>query len=434
MGRRLGWLRRWRLLYTEEPAAQRRTGRVASLELPVGTRVEVRTGTFTVELKNGTTGRFKLDFVRGFVKKFDQTYDIEYLDGPYALDDPRAPPPGYPRRESMFDQTRLRRCAAATLKRVAPELVSRDDPLPMCPPLVSAALAATHLLCFAFSNTRPGPPILYYQLVGDFATCEDQRRQFWRLATYQFVHTSYFHVASNCVMLLLFGSPIEITHGHDRLLLLHQLGVVAGALLCGVGDSYDSVVGASGGTYALLGAHAANIYKDWDRLKDGVLNRRLRISFIGTLLAADVGTWHFTRKANISYAAHLGGAAMGLLLGVLVLRRRRARFHAVCLKKLKRPAFVAALALFCAYFGFGFAWYAFVWPPRPLTHAWYDHRRRKHRPCCIQILDCGLSPLRDLVCDISGHEFTIRTSHGVPLETCDALRAYRDATSRSVRG
>ncbi|KAJ1447253.1 peptidase S54, rhomboid domain-containing protein, partial [Pelagophyceae sp. CCMP2097] len=88
----------------------------------------------------------------------------------------------------------------------------------------------------------------------------------WRLASYQLVHVSWQHVLFNALIQVVFGAPIEVTHGSLALVAVYELGVVFGALACALTDTFDVVVGASGGTYALLGAHLSAIYKDWDRL------------------------------------------------------------------------------------------------------------------------------------------------------------------------
>lgn len=47
-------------------------------------------------------------------------------------------------------------------------------------------------------------------------------------------------------------------------MLLYNTGVAAGALTCGFTDVYRSVVGASGGTYTLIGIHYANVILNWN--------------------------------------------------------------------------------------------------------------------------------------------------------------------------
>ena len=82
------------------------------------------------------------------------------------------------------------------------------------------------------------------------------------------------------------GASPDKTNAPPSQVLVHGAGVVAGALACCVCDPYAVVVGASGGAYALMGAHVGAIFKDWDRLKHGVLDRNARLGIFLLLLCA----------------------------------------------------------------------------------------------------------------------------------------------------
>lgn len=276
------------------------------------------------------------------------------------------------------------------------------------------------------SGDAPGPRFLFYRLVGAWPRCGDLRGEVWRLWTYQFVHTSWLHLAANCFVQLLFGVPMEAVHGWRLVLLIYSAGVVAGPLVCAVCDAYAVVVGASGGAYALLGAHVGAIWKDWDRLATGThIPRGARLALFSSILLADVSQWYLTRQEDVSYSAHLGGGGTGLLLGVLVLRRRPTRRH--FFRRLRRPAFLCALIFYVFFLVFGISWYAATWPPRPASHAWYDNAKRSHRPCCFQVLECGEDPadFADLTCAKSSGSYVLEDFSARAYGTCGALRDYR---------
>lgn len=461
------WLSRLQLLYMERHLHRSRhqSARVAPLNVLLpGQKVEINIecGMRISVVRNGAIhwGRLRSSllakypkggFLRGKIVKqtADATYSVEYEDGPYAYEDTRAPPPGYERSCIDLDIHYVRllgkHCTLAEVPRSAIAVVA--EPATLYLPAACAILGLVHLTCFLTwrylsDARRPGPRSLYYELVSEFPRCKRQTSQVWRLASYQLVHVSLFHVTANWFMLLVFGSPIEITHGHLPLLLLYEAGVVSGALVCGWVDSYDAVVGSSGGTYALLGAHAASIFKDWDRLKRGLVNRRVRLSLFLLVVTADFVVWYITRPLRVSYAAHFGGAGAGLLLGVLVLRRRAARSQSKCISRLKRPAFLLALILFALFTTFSVVWYLLVFPPRPLSYAWYHKETgRKYRPCCIQLLDCKLHPSdfpRDLLrCDYDSSRRTFTLTRGPPprqvARTCDDLRDYQRSLMTAAR-
>ncbi|TKC38387.1 hypothetical protein EI555_013657, partial [Monodon monoceros] len=85
------------------------------------------------------------------------------------------------------------------------------------------------------------------------------RAQAWRYLTYIFMHAGIEHLGLNVVLQLLVGVPLEMVHGATRIALVYVAGVVAGSLAVSVADMTAPVVGSSGGVYALVSAHLANI-------------------------------------------------------------------------------------------------------------------------------------------------------------------------------
>jgi rhomboid-related protein 1/2/3 len=63
----------------------------------------------------------------------------------------------------------------------------------------------------------------------------------------------------NLVFQLLLGLPLEIVHKWWRLMIIYFCGVLGGSLAHSVTDYYVNLVGASGGCYAILGAHLASV-------------------------------------------------------------------------------------------------------------------------------------------------------------------------------
>lgn len=67
------------------------------------------------------------------------------------------------------------------------------------------------------------------------------------------------HLIINCLIQLLLGIPLEMVHGWWRVWITYLAGVLAGSLCTAITDPHTKLAGASGGVYALITAHIANI-------------------------------------------------------------------------------------------------------------------------------------------------------------------------------
>lgn len=151
--------------------------------------------------------------------------------------------------------------------------------------------------------------------------CEDLRPQVWRWFTYQFTHVGLPHVGMNCLLLVMMGVPLEGLHGWWRVGLMFNAGVFGGAMNYFLTDAHSFVVGCSGGCYALIGIHFADLIINWRDKKF----RYLTLTFLITMLGADIGNYLISGEKNISHAAHVGGAVAGLATGIILCRNLNRR-------------------------------------------------------------------------------------------------------------
>lgn len=98
---------------------------------------------------------------------------------------------------------------------------------------------------------------------------------FWFVFFYLF---RWFHLGFNLVVQLLVGLPLEMVHGSARIGCVYLAGVLAGSLGTSVFDPEVYLVGASGGVYALLAAHLANVMLNYNNMQYGII--RLAAIFI----------------------------------------------------------------------------------------------------------------------------------------------------------
>lgn len=62
------------------------------------------------------------------------------------------------------------------------------------------------------------------------------------------------------------GVPLEMVHRWWRVLLIYLTGVLAGSLAVSITDPLTYLAGASGGVYALITAHLANVISNWSQM------------------------------------------------------------------------------------------------------------------------------------------------------------------------
>ncbi|KAI5613775.1 rhomboid-related protein 3 isoform X3 [Silurus asotus] len=198
-----------------------------------------------------------------------------------------------------------------------------------------------------------------------------RRAQAWRFLSYVFMHAGIEHLGLNMAMQLLVGVPLEMVHGAFRIGLIYICGVLAGSLVVSVVDMAAPVVGSSGGVYALVSAHLANIVMNWSGMKCQFKLFRMAMALVCMSVEFGRAVWlRFYPPAmppcpNPSFCAHLGGVAVGLTLGVVVLQNYEQRLHEQFLFWI----FISVYGLFVL---FGIFWNVFAYslldvklPPAP---------------------------------------------------------------------
>ncbi|XP_071129235.1 protein rhomboid-like [Mytilus edulis] len=157
----------------------------------------------------------------------------------------------------------------------------------------------------------------------------DKRVEFWRFLCYTFIHAGWVHLIFNMVVQIAVGIPLEMIHGCLRTGMVYMSGVLAGSLGTSVFDMEAYLVGASGGVYALLAAHLANIVLNYSNMELGIV----KLAAVLIIASADVGfaIWdRYSSEVNdapVGYTAHLMGALAGLTIGLVVLKNFEQKLH-----------------------------------------------------------------------------------------------------------
>ncbi|MFF7447578.1 MULTISPECIES: rhomboid family intramembrane serine protease [unclassified Streptomyces] len=138
--------------------------------------------------------------------------------------------------------------------------------------------------------------------------------QWYRLVTSMFTHQEYWHIAFNMLSLWWLGGPLEAALGRARYLALYLVSGLTGSVLSYLLESpTTATLGASGAIFGLFGATA-------------VLMRRLNHDLrpIIALLVINL-LFTFNPMVSISWQAHVGGLAGGLVIGYAMVHAPRER-------------------------------------------------------------------------------------------------------------
>jgi membrane associated rhomboid family serine protease len=148
-------------------------------------------------------------------------------------------------------------------------------------------------------------PALYPELTGTFEP--------WRLLTASLVHSGFWHIGLNMLALWMMGRSLEPVLGRWRFLALYLLSALGGAVAVALLSFTTPVVGASGAIFGLFGALI-------------VIGRHIgaNIGGIAIILAINLAIG-FIPGFNISWQAHVGGLAVGALVGLIYARTRSVR-------------------------------------------------------------------------------------------------------------
>ncbi|KAL3320597.1 hypothetical protein Ciccas_000729 [Cichlidogyrus casuarinus] len=163
-----------------------------------------------------------------------------------------------------------------------------------------------------------------------------RRREAWRYISYMFIHSGYEHIILNSLASIILGMLVEWVNKLWRVAPVYLAGVFLGCLGHSVLDPNIILVGASGGVYAMIGAHLALVVINWEEMQHDWTNIRqnpiacmtsgvVRLTIILAFLFFDFAFALYRRFGvdeiqRISFIAHVFGFVAGLLIGIPVLR------------------------------------------------------------------------------------------------------------------
>ena len=140
--------------------------------------------------------------------------------------------------------------------------------------------------------------------------------QYWRLLTSVFLHAGLCHLGSNLLVQILMGNIVERNLGHVKYLLLFLLSGIGGNIISVLYDNAMDVntysVGASGAIFGVMGVLVLLIVKGSKTLPRGS-SMVTRAAF-----AVFYAVYSGFKNPYTDNAAHLGGLAVGVVLGAIL--------------------------------------------------------------------------------------------------------------------
>ncbi len=147
--------------------------------------------------------------------------------------------------------------------------------------------------------------------------------KYWVFLTSIFIHGSLVHLFSNAIGFFFFGWAVENDLGPLKMLSIFILGAIFGDLFSSIVYPIDQLsIGASGGVSAVL-ATAVLVSPFKFAIMGGIVPAPILV--VGVLyIMSNVAAFVVSPNDGISYAAHLGGASLGLAWGVSEVGKKRA--------------------------------------------------------------------------------------------------------------
>ena len=141
-------------------------------------------------------------------------------------------------------------------------------------------------------------------------------QQYWRLFTSIFLHAGVSHLGSNLLVQVLMGNAVERNLGAVRYVILYLFSGIAGNIVSVLYDYAGGIntysVGSSGAVFGVMGALIILILRGRKKLRSGS-SLLVRAGF-----AVFYAVYSGFRNPYTDNAAHLGGLAAGVLLGLIL--------------------------------------------------------------------------------------------------------------------
>ena len=193
----------------------------------------------------------------------------------------------------------------------------RRQPQAVC----TTGLIVINVLVFFLLSLRGDTESGYFMLQygAMYEPLVTEGHEYYRLITSLFLHFGIQHLLNNMVMLGALGYQLENQIGRIKFLLIYFISGIGGNL-CSLywnvshGEQVISA-GASGAIFGLMGALLYIVAVNRGRLG--------RLSGRGMLIMVALSLYFGMTSSGVDNSAHIGGLIWGILITVLLYRRKR---------------------------------------------------------------------------------------------------------------
>lgn len=138
--------------------------------------------------------------------------------------------------------------------------------------------------------------------------------QIWRLITCAFLHGGLIHIALNMYSLFIVGTVVEKIYGWKKYLGIYFFSSITSSLLGYLLGPEMISIGASGAIFGVLGAFLWFAIKEKENLQKGVLGNIVAVIVLNLFIGLT--------SSNIDNLGHIGGFIGGLILSVMLYKKR----------------------------------------------------------------------------------------------------------------
>lgn len=138
--------------------------------------------------------------------------------------------------------------------------------------------------------------------------------QWWRFITPIFLHGGIIHIGFNMLLQIVMGGAMERNIGHVRFFIVYFASGIAGFVLGGnFTPNGIASTGASGSLFGIIALDFLDLLFNWQQYKSP--KRALLFQVLEIVVSFGIGL-----LPGLDNFSHIGGFAMGLLLGTAILR------------------------------------------------------------------------------------------------------------------